>query len=140
MIREYNALDEKSLRAIHVRSGLPANCWPNLNNPLYIARLVDVEENNRVVQGGFIKLTGEAYLLLDHDYDTPERRWDILQKLTVKALFEAGQPRFGSLALSNGLEDVSAWLPPSLVKSFWPRLKSLGFEPSPWGSYTALLK
>jgi hypothetical protein len=139
MIREYNKLDERTLRDIHLRSGLPPNCWPNLDNPLYIVRLVDVE-GNRVVQGGFIKLTGEAYILLDHDYDTPERRWQILQSLTVKSLFEAGQPKFGSLALSNGLEDVSAWLPPSLVKSFWPRLKTLGFEPSPWQSYTAALK
>jgi hypothetical protein len=139
MIREYNKLDERTLRDIHLRSGLPPNCWPNLDNPLYIVRLVDVE-GNRVVQGGFIKLTGEAYILLDHDYDTPERRWQILQSLTVKSLFEAGQPKFGSLALSNGLEDVSAWLPPSLVKSFWPRLKTLGFEPSPWQSYTAVLK
>jgi hypothetical protein len=139
MIREYNALDEKALKEIHIRSGLPANCWPNLSNPLYLVRLVDTE-GNRVVQGGFIKLTGEAYLLLDHNYDTPERRWQILQDLTVKALAEAAQPRFGSLALAGGLEDVSAWLPPPLVKSFWPRLKSLGFEPSPWASYTALLR
>jgi hypothetical protein len=139
MIREYHKLDGAQLKAIHVKSGLPANCWPNLDNPLYIVKLVGTEKN-RVVQGGFIKLTGEAYVLVDHNYDTPEKRWEILQELTIKALHEAAKPNFGSLALAEGLEDVSAWLPPSLVKSFWPRLKTLGFEPSPWQSYTALLK
>jgi hypothetical protein len=139
MIREFNALDGSQLKAIHMKSGLPPNCWPNLDNPLYIVKLVG-SENGRVVQGGFVKLTGEAYVLVDHNFDTPERRWEILQELTVKTLHEAAKPQFGTLALANGLEDVSAWLPPALVKSFWPRLKSLGFEASPWQSYTALLK
>jgi hypothetical protein len=138
MIRPYNSWDLEALKRIHAKSGLPANCWPNLENSLYQVRVV-AEENHHPVQAGFVKITGECYVMVDHHYATPEKRWEILQELVIHGLHQAAQVDLSKSRIT-GLEDATCWLPPSLEKQFWPRLKSLGFEKSPWQSYTAVLK
>jgi hypothetical protein len=146
MIRPYESRDLADLKRIHNRSGLPPNCWPNIDDKLYTVRIV-AEENGRAVQGGFVKLTGEAYVLVDHDHADPESRWKTLQDLIIRGLHDAARPMAATcphchtlFPIVKGLEDVSCWLPPSLERAFWPRLKSLGFEKSPWQCCTALLK
>jgi hypothetical protein len=130
VIRDFKPSDLEVLRDIHRKSGLPPNCWPDLSDPLYIVKIVQ-EEKGHVVQAGFVRTIGECYVMADHDYATPERRWEIMQELIISGLHAAGE---------KGIRDCSCWLPPSLDKSFGARLKSLGFQPSLWPCYSIILK
>lgn len=130
MIRNFKPSDTDVLREMHQKSGLPPQCWPDLTDPLYIVKIVQ-EEKGRVVQAGFVRTIGECYIMADHDYATPERRWEIMQELIIQGLHDTA---------AKGIRDASCWLPPSLEKSFGPRLKSLGFLPSPWPCYSIILK
>jgi len=130
VIRPYDARDFEAIKKLHAKSGLPSVCFPDLQSRNLVVSIV--RENGRgVTQAGFVKLTGEAYVLVDHDSETPQERWAELGELIAQGL--AG-------AAAYGLDDVSAWLPPELEKSFGPRLESLGWIRSPWRNYTALLR
>ena len=61
---------------------------PNLENPLFFLRKI-VDDNGTVAMASFLKLTAEAFLLVDHAHDSPEWRWAALQKLTAATLHEA---------------------------------------------------
>jgi hypothetical protein len=71
-----------------------------------------------VVGAAFLRLTAEAYLLLDPRAGTPRQRWQWLLALQAAAERDAWQ---------RGLEDVHAWLPPPISKKFGKRLKHLGW-------------
>jgi hypothetical protein len=130
MIREYEPRDLEALKRIHSRSGLPTSCMPDLQSNLFCVKLC-AEKSGQVVQAGFIRLIGEAFVLVDHTCENPGERWKTLTDLTMRALAEAH---------IAGLESVSAWIPPEVEKSFGPRLMDLGWIKSPWQSYTALLE
>lgn len=140
-IRKYDsALDLAELMRVHAANGLPAECFPELvivekstgrivENPIYLIKEV-VEEDGKPVVAGFIKLTSEAYLILDHAAGTPEQRWDWLQALASHV---------SDLAYARGLDEITAWCPPELLPSFEKRLEDLGFVRSPWVSFTKKL-
>jgi len=65
-----------------------------------------------------LRLTAEAYLLLDPEAGTPREKWQLLL-----GLHEATRRD----ALERGLEDVHAWLPPEIGKKFGRRLVRLGW-------------
>lgn len=129
-IRAYREDDLAAIERMHRESGLPANCLPVLTNPLFKVKIV-ADQQGKVVQAGFVKLTGEAFILVDHTHATPQERLDALEELVVHGLADAAKV---------GLDDVSAWLPPEVERAFGPRLKALGFRESPWKSYSALLR
>jgi hypothetical protein len=146
MIRAYEQKDFETIKRIHQSTGLPPNCFPDARQPLFTVKVI-AEECGEVVQAGFVKLTGEAYVLVDHHFSTPENRLAIMESLVIRGLHEAAlaqevtcQHCKNVIGVRPGLEDVSCWLPPGMEKSFWPRLKVLGFEKSKWQSYTALLR
>jgi hypothetical protein len=146
MIRAYEQRDFDQIKRIHQSTGLPPNCFPDARRPLFLVKLI-AEERGEVVQAGFVKLTGEAYVLIDHKFSTPEDRLAIMESLVIRGLHDAAMPQSvtcseckATIGARPGLDDVSCWLPPGLEKSFWPRLKVLGFEKSKWQSYTALLR
>jgi hypothetical protein len=122
--------DLEQVTALHARSGLPSVCLPDLANPLFFVKVV-AESEGKVVQAGFVKLVGEAYVLVDHEFGEPGERLSILESLVTQGL---------AAASAKGLSDVSCWLPPPLEKSFGPRLKALGFIRSPWPCFSALLE
>jgi hypothetical protein len=130
VIRPCTPADLDRLKQIHQHSGLPPNCFPDLTNPLVCVKLC-AENGRGITQAGFIKLTGEAYVLVDHEVGEPKERWTTLQELTAAVLSEAS---------IRGLDDVTAWIPPSLEKAFGQRLIDLGWIKSPWPSYSALLR
>jgi hypothetical protein len=130
VIRSFSSDDSESLARIHEANGLPLTCLPNFDDPLYVVRQV-VELDGRVALGGFIRLIGEAYLILDHDAGTPEERWQALRALCDSV--EAA-------ARLRGLTDYSCWVPNELVKSFAPRLKEMGFVQSPWVCFSRVLE
>jgi hypothetical protein len=121
-IREYKEQDLGALRAIHARQGFEY-ALPDLNNPLFLTKIVLAEtspENQpgKIVGAALLRLTAEAYLLLDPKWGTPRERWQAL--LTLHAAAERD-------AWRRGLEDVHAWLPPGLEKKFGKRIERLGW-------------
>ncbi len=128
MIRKYRPQDLEAIKRLHVRSGLPANCFPDIQSRQSVVQLVS-ESRGVVTQAAFVKLVGEGYVLVDHDAGTPQERWASLGDLIARGLHDAAEH----------VDQVSCWIPPTLEKSFGPKLEVLGFIKSPWQSYTANL-
>ena len=130
MIRPYRESDFEAVKKMHAASGLPPTCMPNLASELMIVKIC-TEEAGKVVQFGGVRLTGEAFTLVDHGFETPEKRYFLLEQLIAQGLRRSAE---------YGIEDVSAWLPPVVEKSFGSRLIEMGWIKSPWANYTAILK
>ena len=129
MIREFRDEDWPALKEMFMRSQLPENCFPNTSNPLFLIRKV-MEVNGEIPMAAFTKVTAEQYLLLDHGWRTAHDRWDLLIQMRDIVVTEARD---------RGFEDLTAWIPPQIDKSFGPRLTQLGFVRSPYPSYTLVL-
>jgi hypothetical protein len=130
MIRPYQLSDFDAVKRLHVKSGLPTACLPPVNNPNVVIQLV-VEELGQIVQYGAVKLTSEAFVLLDHEHSSPQERWQRLGDLAAMVLRGAAE---------KGLDDCSVWVPPSVEASFGKRLEALGAIRSPWPNYTFFLR
>jgi hypothetical protein len=71
-----------------------------------------------IIGAALLRLTAEAYLLLDPRAGTPRERWQWLLALHAAAERDAWQ---------RGLEDVHAWLPPPIAQKFGKRIARLGW-------------
>ena len=122
LVREYRQSDLHALRAIHSAQGFDYTL-PDLDNALFVSKLVlsDGPESNegKIVGAALLRLTAEAYLLLDPRAGTPPDRWQWL--LTLHAAAERN-------AWQRGLEDVHAWLPPPIAQKFGKRIARLGWQ------------
>ena len=119
-VREYKEEDLERLRQIHAAQSFPY-AFPDLANPLFVTKIVltDGEDANEKIRGAaLLRLTAEAYLLLDPSQGTPRERWQSLLALHAAAQQDAWQ---------RGLEDVHAWLPPAIAKKFGRRIERLGW-------------
>ena len=118
-IRPYETSDLEALKAIHARQGF-GYAFPELGNPLFLTKLVlGREEGGKgIVGASLLRLTAEAYLLLDPEAGTPRERWQWLLGLHEVTRRDA---------LARGLEDVHAWLPPEIAAKFGKRLTKLGW-------------
>ena len=127
-VREYQKKDLDALRAIHAAQGFDY-ALPDLSNPLFLTNLVLIDDNatpgasieapkDKIVGAAILRLTAEAYLLLDPRAGTPHQRWQWLLTLHAAAERDAWQ---------RGLEDVHAWLPPPIAKKFGKRIARLGW-------------
>jgi hypothetical protein len=74
--------------------------------------------SSKLLGAAFLRLTAEAYLLLDPRAGTPRERWQWLLALHSAAERDAWQ---------RGLEDVHAWLPPPIAKKLGKRIRRLGW-------------
>jgi hypothetical protein len=128
LVREYRESDLEQLRAIHAAQGFDY-ALPDLNNPLFVTKLMLTDgehasaqsnstQNRAIVGAALLRLTAEAYLLLDPRAGTPRERWQWL--LALHAATEQD-------AWKRGLEDVHAWLPPPIAQKFGKRLARLGW-------------
>jgi len=138
IVREYQPEDLEALRALHAAQGF-GYPFPDLGDPLFVTRLVltekpgnelpgDPREENRrrdasapqerIVGAALLRLTAEAYLLLNPREGTPRERWSRL--LALHAATEGD-------AWRRGLADVHAWLPPAIAGKFGRRLARLGW-------------
>jgi hypothetical protein len=137
LVREYRESDIAQLKAIHAAQGFDYT-FPNLSNPLFVTKVVltnadenrrqDVlrnsgqagatKTNERILGAALLRLTAEAYLLLDPNSGTPRARWQSLLALHAAAHRDAWH---------RGLEDVHAWLPPRIATKFGRRLQRLGW-------------
>jgi hypothetical protein len=134
-VREYTEHDLEALQAIHSAQGFEYTL-PDLKNPLFVTKLVLAEnapahgyqageelgsshsQSGRIVGAALLRLTAEAYLLLDPSAGTPRERWQWLLALHAAAERDAWQ---------RGLEDVHAWLPPPIARKFGKRIERLGW-------------
>jgi hypothetical protein len=145
-IREYTAADLESLRRLHSAQGMPYQ-FPDLTNPLFLTKLV-IERNSpeadsreagerdsasfgvadrEIVGAILLRLTSEAYFLLDPRAGTPRDRWQALLMLHEAARTDAAR---------RGLDDAHAWLPPQVANAFGRRLSRLGWFREPWPSFS----
>jgi hypothetical protein len=132
-VRVYKESDLAQLKAIHASQGFDY-AFPDLTNPLFVTKLVltDADDdassrhdsddaanaNEKILAAAFLRLTAETYLLLDPKAGTPRDRWQSLLALHAATHRDAWQ---------RGLEDVHAWLPPTIAKKFGRRLERLGW-------------
>ncbi len=126
-VREYSEEDLEALQGIHARQGFDYP-FPDLCDPLFVSKLVitgeddggetGVAEGKGIVGAALLRLTAEAYLLLDPRVGTARDRWNWLM-----TLHEASERD----AWRRGLEDVHAWLPPQIAEKFGKRLTRLGW-------------
>ena len=87
---------------------------------------------SRIVGAALLRLTAEAYLLLDPRAGTPRERWNWLLALHAATERDAWQ---------RGLEDVHAWLPPPIATKFGKRLTRLGWiRDDTWTPYCKKLE
>ena len=137
-VREYHNSDLAQLRTIHAAQGFDYPL-PDLTNPLFVTKLVLTNEeppptrtagdssrgtghgsrDTAIRAAAFLRLTAEAYLLLDPRAGTPRQRWQWLLALHAAAERDAWH---------RGLEDVHAWLPPPIAAKFGRRLAHLGWQ------------
>jgi hypothetical protein len=129
-VREYRESDLAALRAIHAAQGF-AYPLPDLRNPLFVTKLILSEADEateaantkppqeKIVGAALLRLTAEAYLLLDPNAGTPRERWQWLLQLHAATERDAWQ---------RGLEDVHAWLPPPIARKFGKRITQLGWN------------
>lgn len=138
LIREYTPADLAALRALHTAQGFDYT-FPDLADPLFVSKLV-LEDGpvaqalvcapsqtaqaeacataSRIRAAAMLRLTCEAYLLLDPREGTPRERW-----ARVVALQDAAARD----AWAKGLADAHCWLPPRIARRFGRRLESLGW-------------
>jgi hypothetical protein len=136
LIREYTDADLGALRALHAAQGMPY-AFPDLTNPLFLTRLVAVRDgadscdraahNSEIIAAVFLRLTAEAYFLLDPTAGAPRDRWRALLLLHEAARGDANR---------RGLDDAHAWLPPQVARAFGRRIERLGWTREPWPSYS----
>jgi len=74
--------------------------------------------SGKILGAAFVRLTAEAYLLLDPREGSPRDRWHSLLALHAATEHDAWQ---------RGLADVHAWLPPPIAHKFGRRLQRLGW-------------
>ena len=120
LVRPYKEKDLERLQHIHAAQTFPY-ALPDLRNPLFLTKIVstDGEGSDEKIRGAaLLRLTAEAYLLLDPSQGTPRERWQSLLALHQAAQQDAWQ---------RGLEDVHAWLPPAIATKFGRRIERLGW-------------
>jgi hypothetical protein len=130
LVREYQQSDLAQLRAIHEAQGFEYTL-PDLNNPLFVTKKVLASDGN-ILGAALLRLTSEAYLLLDPRAGTPRQRWQWLLALHSATERDAWQ---------RGLEDVHAWLPPPVAAKFGKRVARLGWiRDDAWTPYCKKLE
>lgn len=135
-IREYRESDLAALRAIHAAQGF-AYPLPDLSNPLFVTKLILSAEDEseppheKIIGAALLRLTAEAYLLLDPKAGAPRERWNWVLQLHAATERDAWQ---------RGLEDVHAWLPPPIARKFGKRIARLGWNrDDAWTPYCKML-
>jgi hypothetical protein len=122
LVRKYQDSDLAALRTIHSAQGFDYTL-PDLSNPLFVTKLVlsgaPESHDRKIVGAALLRLTAEAYLLLDPRAGTPRERWQWLLALHAAAERDAWQ---------RGLEDAHAWLPPPIAQKFGKRIALLGWQ------------
>jgi hypothetical protein len=119
-IREYVPSDLAALQRMHASQGFDY-AFPDLQDPIFVSKLVLEDREGRPVMASLARLTCEMYLLIDResrDGCSPQERY-----AQLVALQDVGQRDL----IARGLDDAHAWLPPRIAGRFGRRLTALGW-------------
>ena len=125
-IRAYTEGDLDALRRLHATQNFGYPFPADLDDPIFLTRLVLEDDAKRVAMASLVRLTSEVYLLHDPRAGTPLER--LKQLLALHRATEQD-------AYQRGLTDAHAFLPPRVARSFGRRLRRLGWVPEPWTPY-----
>lgn len=103
--------------------------FPDIKGPLFAIKGVVKDENGKIIAAAAVKITSEAFLWLDLGKKEAEKVMAILA-LTNKLSADAKK---------IGLDEVTCWIPPQVEGRFAKFLSKLGFQRSPWSSWSLLL-
>ena len=126
LIRDYRPEDEAALREMHAAQGFDYP-FPNLDNQLFLTRLVLEDDAGRPVMAALGRVTCEVFLLARPADGPPHARW---QRLLV--LHEAMRRELQA----RGFEDATCWIPPRIERAFGRRLRRLGWVRDAWAAYS----
>jgi hypothetical protein len=136
VIRPFRLSDLEDAKKIHADNALPECCFPDLmveveggaveENLLYVDKSV-YTVNDEPAMMCFLKMRSELYLLMNHKVGTPEERFKWLKEFKTHMVRQAWL---------QGLDQMTAFLPPEIEESFGKRLKELGFERSSYNAYS----
>jgi hypothetical protein len=141
MLRRYTETDLKALQRMHARQGF-AYELPDVDDPIFLEKLIVEDEEGEPVMGALLRLTAEAYLLHEPEAGTPALRWQRFIEL---------HEGMRKIAAARGLEDVYCWVPPEVAprtplqekpkpRGFERRLESLGWQTCRWRCFTRKTK
>jgi|SRR5579884_2279212 hypothetical protein len=125
LIRPYEGRDRAAVERIHKAQGFDY-VLPDLSEPIFITKLALENDRGDMIAAAALRLTAEAYLLLDPREGTPRDRL-----FAVSLIHEAVRQD----AYAKGLEDVHAFVPPRVARSFGRRLAALGWQRDPWTAF-----
>lgn len=125
LIRNYTEEDLGALKHLHAARSMPYS-FPNLSSPLFLSKIV-LERDSEIFAAALLRVTAEAYVLLDPEAGTPCDRWRALLLLHEAARGDAAR---------RGLDDAHCWVPPQVARSFGRRIESLGWEREKWDCYS----
>lgn len=123
IVRDFQSADIVRLAEIHAKQGF-AYDLPDLDSPLFVVRKVATNGRSVPIAGAALRLTAEAFLLIDPD---AEKKANV-----VLALHEAVR----RAAQDAGLDDVQCLLPPPIEKKFGWQLMRLGWKRHEWTLYS----
>lgn len=116
VIRKIRPSDHEKLKALHAKS--PAKYeLPDFDGINFIMGYVVVDENDDPRVLLCFRRTAEAYVVVDHEFDTPAYRL-----LGLAELIEAAKPVMTQL----GYEDAVGTIGPDVPKSYLRRLARFG--------------
>jgi hypothetical protein len=123
-IRAYQPADLERLKQLHEQQGF-GYPFPDLDGPLF--PVVEVgEEAGEIQICGALRVTAEAYLLMDGGYGTPRDRWQALLNI-----HEAVRRK----ATEAGFAEVQAFIPPEIAKRFGRKLAKLKWRTDKWEKF-----
>jgi len=127
-IRHARPEDEKAFKAMHAKMGMDYQL-PELEK--MASALVFEDDGGSVRMAILLRPTVEAYMLVDRaEKLDPREQWARFLCLHKAALKDAD---------SKGIEDVYAFLPPTLEGSFGRKLKKLGWF-RPWTAWNRIIR
>lgn len=122
-IRAYQPRDLEELVRLHKAQGFDYKL-PDLNDELFVVKVVATDEADKPVMAALLRLTAEAYLLDDPQAGTPEERWrrwvwmDEAMQIAAKRA---------------GLASLECPVPAGAPEEFCRQLEALGgWRENPW--------
>jgi hypothetical protein len=129
-VRDVERADYAAIAAMHAEMQMDYRL-PDLDSPLFLVRKLATDAEGRVLGCCLLRLTTEAYLILDPEISAPQKM----------KMMEALQPEVLDSAWRKGIDDIEARIPETVERKFRKRLLQLGWLPcrsgwNPWSRET----
>lgn len=119
----------EEIKKLHASMGFNYR-FPDLDGRAILGKMIVHDKHGEVSAAGALKLVGEAFLWVNLEASTREK---------IRAIRKLSQG-MASAGKFSGIEEVSCWVPPEIEPTFAHMLANLGWQKSPWQTWTILLK